>query len=341
MKIKEFREFCNKIGLSNKVNYVFNDKENNVIKQVEYMLSRSNIMFSYDNLPDSIPQYELEKILQTQGFAIIGKAKDNNLYALYGGLGGIEDVYYRPTKATITIPYLNYSDVWEIGKDCIIIKNDLMNTGLLPLYLRYCSQLVECDISLILELVNNRIQAYISASDDNTIKSAEKYLKDILDGKQGVIADSKFFEQIKTDVVSSNNQSIRETIEAIQYLKASLYNEIGLASNYNLKKERVSYADIRMNSDNLYPLIDDMLFFRQKGIEEINNLYGLNITVQLNSSWDYRAYNGMRIDNINEEIDIKDTDLLKSDTDKESENTVTDKKDIINDEGENNDENKE
>ncbi len=310
MNIKDFKSFCNKIGLQGKAEYIFNDKGNNVIRQVEYMLARSNIMFIYDGLPETIPPYELEKILQTQGFAIIGKAK-NDLYALYGGLGGKEDVYYRPTKATVSIPYLNYNDVWEIGKDCIVIKNDLMNTGLLPMYLRYCTQIVEADITLILEMVNKRVQAYISASDDNTIKSAEKFLQDVLEGKQGVIADSKFFEQVKTSIVNSGSYSMRETIEVLQYLKASLYNEIGLASNYNLKKERVTYADIEMNSDNLYPLIDDMLYFRRKGIEAVNELYGLNISVQLNSSWDYRSYNGMEIDNAQEKISVNETDLIK------------------------------
>ena len=33
-------------------------------------------------------------------------------------------------------------------------------------------------------------------------------------------------------------------------------------------------------------------------------MFGTNIEVELNSSWDYRAYNGMSIHNTNEEIEL-------------------------------------
>lgn len=339
MRKRSFVEFCNSIGLGEKLAYKFNDKQGNIQSQIEYMLMRSNMMFSYDGLPGSVPQYELEKLLQTNGFAIVGKI-DGEMYALSGGLGGEEDVYYRPTKAIVSVPCLEFSATWEIGKECIIVKNDLLNAGLLPLYSRYCSQLVETDITLMLQLTNKRVQAYISASDDATIKSAERFLEDVAGGRLGVIADSKFFEQVKTSIVNSGSYTMRETIEVLQYLKASLYNEIGLASNYNLKKERVTYADIEMNSDNLYPLIDDMLYFRRMGVDAINSLFGTNIKVQLNSSWDYRSYNGMEIDNETEKIPIEETDLIKDDSENKTNDNKAGIENITDDKGEGNDANK-
>ena len=40
-----------------------------------------------------------------------------------------------------------------------------------------------------------------------------------------------------------------------------------------------------MNADCLIPFIDDMLKCRQTAIEKINNMFGLNISVELNSVW--------------------------------------------------------
>lgn len=295
--------YLNSIGLERTGKYDYLDKAQNVMRETERMINRSLMMFEWHGLPKTIPQRQLELILQCQGYAIIGKINDE-LYACYGGLGGVLDEYYRPTKATVSIPYFNFNAVWDIGKDCIIIRNDTMTQGLLPLYAKYNTLIDETEISLLLATVNQRIETIISASDNPTIESARQYLNDVMAGKQGVIADNAFISSLSLSARNQNSGQIRELLESLQYLKASLYNEIGLATNYNLKKERVTQAEIELNTDNLYPLVDDMYFWRLQGIDEIKELFGADFEVELNSSWDYRIYNGEPIttkgDNPNE-----------------------------------------
>src|SRR5699024_3616728 len=50
-------------------------------------------------------------------------------------------------------------------------------------------------------------------------------------------------------------------------------------------------------------LVDNMLENRQKSVEKINEKYGTEITVEFNSSWDYRIFNGSSIHNTDEEIE--------------------------------------
>lgn len=283
--------YLNSIGLERTGKYDYLDKERNVMRETERMINRSLMMFEWHGLPKTIPQRQLELILQCQGYAIIGKINDE-LYACYGGLGGNLDEYYRPTKAIVSIPYFNFNAIWDIGKECIIIRNDTMMQGLLPLYAKYDTLIDETEISLLLATVNQRIETIISASDNPTIESARQYLKDVMAGKQGVIADNAFISSLSLSARNQNSGQIRELLESLQYLKASLYNEIGLATNYNLKKERVTQAEIELNTDNLYPLVDDMYFCRMQGIEEIKELFGNAFEVELNSSWDYRTDNG-------------------------------------------------
>ena len=69
-------------------------------------------------------------------------------------------------------------------------------------------------------------------------------------------------------------------------MKASLYNELGLQSNYNMKRESINSGESQLNEDMLHPLIDDMLRERQIALEKVNAMFGTNITVEFNSAWE-------------------------------------------------------
>lgn len=265
--------------------YDFADKERCIRNYMVYMLDRTQRMFEYKGLPDTIPKRMLEFLLQINGFACFTKVK-GELYAFYGGLGGEPDVYYRPTICNVSSPALNWTATLKIGTDCIIVRNDSFMRGLVPLYQRYATAMVENDLSFKLATINTRIQSLISAPDDTTKAAGEKYLQDVADGKLGVIASNEFLEGIKVQPNTSTLRTFTDLIEYQQYLKASWYNEIGLNANYNMKREKLSTTESQMNNDALLPLVDDMLESRQKCLEEVNALFGTNITVDFASSWE-------------------------------------------------------
>ena len=272
------------------------EKDRNTRNQVMYMLDRSLLMFEYHGLPDSIPAIELERLLQSNGFAGITEVQ-GELYAFYGGLGGEQDVYGRPTTMVISNPALNYNETLTIDEDVILMRNDSMMLGLIPTFAKYCSLLNENEITMALASISQRVNNLISVADDNTASSADKYLKQLEDGKLGYIFESKLFDSLQTNPMNSaGGGSISDLIELQQYLKASMYNEIGLNANYNMKRERLNSAEVEMNSDNLYPLVDNMLEHRRIALEQINEKYGTEISVEFNSSWDYRINQGEDID---------------------------------------------
>jgi len=273
--------------LNKQYNYL--DKPRNIKDYVRYMFNRSFAMFEYSGLPDTIPQIELEKILQIGGFGIWAKV-NNDLYVFSGGLGGEQDVYYRPTIATVSNPALNISKNFIIDKECIVMPNDSMFMGLFPLFNRYCNMLNENDISMLLYDVNKRASFILSAQDDNTADSARDFLQKLFNGEQAVITDKNIIGAFKAENANTGNSTgIKDLIEYQQYLKASLYNEIGLNSNFNMKRERLNTSEVEMNSGNLYPLVDDMLNSRKNALEKINEMFGTNINIEFASSWKMRA----------------------------------------------------
>ena len=266
--------------------YDFKNKDKSVGAYVGYMLSRTQSMFKYSGLPESIPQRIVELYMQTNGNACFAKHNEQ-LYVFTGGLGGEPDEYYMPTIYTVANPYLKFSKNLKIGVDCVVIPSDSLYIGLLPMCSRYASLMVENDISMRLVDINARIISLISAQDDRTEQAAKSYLKDIEDGKLGVIAETAFLDGVKAQPYTTSGAGGRMTdlIEYQQYLKAGWFNDLGLQSNYNMKRESINSNEAQLNEDALLPLIDDMLNCRKIGLEKVNAMFGTNITVELASSW--------------------------------------------------------
>lgn len=264
----------------------FTDKERSVNTYIKYMLLRTQSMFKYDGLPDTIPHKFIELYLQMNGSCAIVDV-NGSLYALEGSFGGEPDPYYVPKNYVVSNPALNYSKELVIDKDCVVLANDSLYMGLWPMMSRYASQLMENDISMRMVSINARIQSLISAGDDRTKAAADRYLSDIEAGKLGAIFENAFLDGVKSQPygTTGNSNIITNLIEFHQYLKASWFNELGLQSNYNMKRESINSNESQLNEDMLYPMIDDMLTKRQEGLEKVNAMFGTNISVDLNSSW--------------------------------------------------------
>jgi hypothetical protein len=68
-----------------------------------------------------------------------------------------------------------------------------------------------------------------------------------------------------------------------------MYNDIGLQSNFNMKRETLNDGEIAANTDTLRPLIDNMLECRQNFCEEVKRVFGVDISVKLAGAWKTRA----------------------------------------------------
>lgn len=300
--LREYNKFID--GLIGGCDYNFSDKKSCINTHIRYMLNRTQSMFKWGGLPDTIPQRNLELIIQCNGCAGFYRY-NGELYAFSGGLGGEPNVYYMPTIFTIANPALKLSVNAEIDKDCVIVPNDAMYLGLLPLFSKYATSLTENELSIMVALINSRIPALISSDNDGATKSAEKYIADIKDGKLGVIASQAFFDGIKTQPygATSNSNTITNLIESQQYIRATWFNDLGLNANYNMKRESINSGESQLNDDALLPLVDNMLECRQIAVEKINTMFGTSITVNLASAWED---NQIELENAQQEMENSD-----------------------------------
>ena len=251
----------------------------------KYTFTRTQSMFTYEGLPDTIPVQWLESYLQRNGSCCIAE-HEGKLYALLGNAGGELDEYYQPTIYTVANPALNLSKTFKIGEDCVYCKNDYDAIGLVPLVSRYCGLMTENLLTVRISDINMRMMNLLSAPDDNTLQSTKQYLKDLEDGKLGVVGETPFFEGLKLQSKGvGNGDYMIQFIELQQYLKGSMYNELGINANFNMKREALSGQEVALNDDALMPLIDDMLKQRRAMCDELNEMFGLNVSVDYGSTW--------------------------------------------------------
>lgn len=276
---------------------------------VMYMVNRCIQMFEYNDLPDTITAKDIEFLVQNIGYACFTKVGDK-YYVFNCSLGGEPNEYYLPTLAIVVNPYLKISEQLVIDKDCVIIKNDSTYKGLLNMHKKYANLLAEVDISLKYACWNSRLLNLVVAETDSAKKDAENILNKIVAGEEvGIIGGRQGLENIQTYPYSAgSDNTIKSLLELRQYLYATWYIDLGINANYNMKRESLSANEVAVNEDTLLPLIDDMLQVREQALEKINKMYGLNISVKLNSSWDKIQ---IAVENEEEQNDIN-TELLKA-----------------------------
>ena len=284
---------------------------------IENTLAKTQAMFVYEGLPDTVPAEELERLLQTEGNAFFADV-NGDLYALQGAAGGEPDPYNRPTIYTVANPALKLNKSYKIGVDGIFIKNDTNGNSLLPIIGKFAVLYTDGIISLNTASILTRITMLISASDDKTKQSADEFLKKILDGDFSVIGENAFFKGVNMQTAAtSNTQYITQLVELVQYYKANMLNELGLNANYNMKRERLNTGEVAMNVDVLLPYVDNMLHERQKALKKVNEMFGTEITVRLGSSWylEHENYESLvtGVEVVTEEE--RENDPTKEDTD--------------------------
>lgn len=279
------------------------DKAQSVREFATYFLMRVMKMFRWEGLPEEIPEDCLNKMLLTEGYGWFTKWKGRALngkdidqyYVFRGKLADVIDAYYRPTGLIVSNPGANCYKQFSLdkqkrgtyyGEEGVILRNDTLYHGLMPMINRYAYLLAENVLTMHSADVFLRIIALISAQDDKTVISANEYIRGIEQGKMSAVAEGKFFEGVKLQSPPSNNGSyLTQFIEYQQYFLGSFFNEIGLNANFNMKRESIAKSESSLNEDSMLPICQNMLKCRQEDVKVINEMFGLNIKVSFDSAW--------------------------------------------------------
>lgn len=314
-----------KENLYNRYQTEVKDKDSALFTFMQRALCMTSKMFEYTGTPETVPPVELEKILQTSGNVGIAEV-DGNLYALQGSRGGECDAYGYGKDYVVANPWLQLNKTFKIDEDIVVINNTPFADSLLPIIGKYGVLYTDATITLNLASILTRITMLISASDDKTKQSADLFLQKILNGDFSVIGENAFFKGVNLQTPpTQGNQQIGQLIELLQYYKASMFNDLGLNANYNMKRERLNTQEVSMNIDALMPFVDSMLKERVEGVKRVNEMFGTDITVTLGSSWKIEHENYLSLlqatENGHDHTDKEDVDPVTENETEETQET--------------------
>lgn len=269
------------------------------------ILNKTSRMFRYNNLPYTLPAVALERMLQWEGAATIASvtaipngygisfdvetAKQFSvpIYAFSLNMADAPDPYNEPYKVVITNPGFKPSIGEErtVNKDCVVIRNDTYMQGIKSMIEYYAAMLTEGEISLRSTLVTLRNQVVFIAKTEPQKKNIEAYIRGIESGEYVSILAPDLGMPLQIDRPTGSSNAVELAVNGIQAIRAMLLNELGINESLSLKREYVSAQEIETGGDMLMPLIDDMYECRKRGVEQINAMFGTNITVEKDSAW--------------------------------------------------------
>ncbi len=277
-------------------NYRTSEDEYSMSDLIEYyeanMFNKTLMMFNWKDLPDKMTSFDMEKFTQLKGFTlfIFDEADGDRYYVLEGSKYDNITWNFEASKAIIVNPALDgLKQKYELGKNCVLIRNDYLCSGLFPIIEKNAIDISNTDISIKFAQFNTRFKTLFTSDDDNAKDSIDSVIADIWEGKKpvSIVTNNLYKKSIEGISYNTGGQStdIKSLMELRQYQLAQFFMELGINANYNMKREAVSSEEFRMNDDALMPLIDQMLECRKMACKEINDLFGLKIDVELNSAW--------------------------------------------------------
>mgnify|MGYP003526498628 FL=1 len=268
----------------------------------DYLLNNALSIFKYDGLPENVKAVDLEKNLLRFGKILFTKWHDEFYIFSYSDTGK-QNYLGEYTNYQVNNPYIQCNEVFS-DDNAVRIFNTDTHEPLINLMGMYSELLTESYITLNMADINSRIPFFISARDNATKASAEIFVKQILDGKQGVIAEQPLFESLKINPLT-DHENISQIVELNKFFYSDYFQKIGLTNLYNNVHDRISATETEFTATSIYPYVDNMKRNRDIAVEKINSMFGLNVSVEFSSSWDYRIKNG---ENLTEK-DFKDSDL--------------------------------
>lgn len=250
----------------------------------------------FDNVPDTINETFMKLILYTQGKIcflrgdLIGEGEQ--LLALNCARANIPDVYYIPSNVLVTNPRLKKSYNLKRGQECELVYlseadqynlSDI-NGGLYALIERTATMLADNDISINISQKNTRLVNLVSGDTQNTVDSIKAVIASMYEGDPTIVVKSSLIDKLQGIPILQNqsNNNLVELIQTQQYILSHFYEQIGITTHDQMKRERLVTAEINDNLDLALFNIDDILVSLQEGLQRVNEMFDTDISARLN-----------------------------------------------------------
>ena len=251
-----------------------------------YLTAIAYQLFEWKNLPDSIDPRYLEMSLHQYGYVGFYKDPIIGYIATQGALSGTINHYLLPTKFHAnsptyqnTFPIFNYNDMPN-EKSGIVIYNNDQHFSTIPSLKIFAEDLSELKETIY---VNQNAQKtpYVFKVNQDNLLSAKNMYKQVSENTPAVFVDDSIGDLTNMiDVISTVAPYV---VDKLNTQKNAVWNEVmtylGINNSNLEKRERMITSEAESNNEQISSSGNVFLKSRQEACDRINQLYGLNVSV--------------------------------------------------------------
>lgn len=242
------------------------------------LIARS--VFKWNNLPNGIDEKWIERFLFTEGECLFFNDKEKGFMVAKCTPNGNLNYYDEPT---LLRPYgTNYSGIpLENNEECVLIRNNDIMLPTSPTIQLYAYRLAETQRTIDVN-IHAQKTPYVVLCSDKQRMSFKKAFTQVSDNEVAIFGDKNMdIDQIKALKIDAPI-----VFDKLQCQKQAIWNEcmtfLGINNNtQESKRERLVVNEVEANNEQIESSASVFLKAREKACELINEMFGLNISVEM------------------------------------------------------------
>ena len=241
------------------------------------MLART--VYKWENLPNHMDEKWIERFLFREGKCVFFKDKEKGLMVMPCADTNQLNPYEEPVSL---MPFgVGYrGEPLEVGKECVLIRN---NDEMIPTAFTvklFAYRLAEISRTIDININAQKTPSLIIGSEKQRLTLKNIYAQ--WNGNEPVIYGDKTLDPDALRVLKTDAPIV---FPQLQIQKQSIWNEcltfLGINNANTEKRERLITDEVEANNLHIDLSAQCMLKSREKACEQINKLFGTNITVRL------------------------------------------------------------
>lgn len=234
-------------------------------------------MFEWKNLPESVDERYMELSLFNRGNAIFFKDEVLGYLSLHSVNNGPLNIYGIPIKRR-AYAQNGYQKLLD-ESDSVIIWNNYMHTNSIPMIRNFAKKLTDIDRIIGVNANAQKTPVLIKCSEQQKLTLMNVYMQ--WDGNEPVIYGDKNLNT--EDSFSVLRTDAPYLVDKLYQYKVQIWNEaltyLGISNVNYQKKERLISDEVMRGNGGTIASRYSRLQMRRKAVEEINDMFGLNMEV--------------------------------------------------------------
>lgn len=254
----------------------FLQNQRTYLQYVNRLTELSISMFDWKNLPSTIDARFLELALFNDGMAVFFKDEVMGYLGLQAMVGGKLNVYRIPITRT-AFAQNGYQMNLDPSNSVIIFNNMLHTNSILDVQ-EISKRLYEIQRTIDVNVIQQKTPKIITCTENQRLVMKNLYAQYM--GNEPFIFGDKNLDLSGIKTLDTTSPYVADKLYE---LKTQYWNEaltyLGISNVNTVKKERMITDEVQRNLGGTIASRYSRLFMRQQACEQINEMFGLNISV--------------------------------------------------------------